>query len=280
MKLITSIEQMRETGAKWTMQSMSIGFVPTMGYLHEGHLSLVRRAKAENDRVVVSIFVNPTQFGKNEDYTVYPRDPRGDSAKIQSCGVDTLFMPDPQNMYEPGYETFVEVQELSVPLCGQSRPGHFKGVATVVLKFFNIVQCDRAYFGSKDFQQLQIITKMARDLNLKTEVIGCPTVREVDGLAMSSRNAYLSSSERKQAVCLYSALRKASELFSERETDAKKYLGAMMETIAREPGAIPDYVRLVDPDTLKDLTAVNGPALAILAVRIGKTRLIDNLALS
>lgn len=280
MKLITSIQQMRETGAKWALESMSVGLVPTMGYLHEGHLSLVRTAKAENDRVVVSIFVNPTQFGKNEDFSVYPRDPQGDSAKIRSCGVDALFMPEPQNMYEQGYETYVEVQDLSVPLCGHSRPGHFRGVATVVLKLFNIVQCDRAYFGSKDYQQLQVIRKMARDLNLKTEVIGCPTIREVDGLAMSSRNVYLSSSERKQAVCLYSALRKARQLFTERETDAQKYIGAMMETITREPGACPDYVRLVDPDTLKDLTEVNGPALAILAVRIGKTRLIDNLALS
>jgi pantoate--beta-alanine ligase len=183
-------------------------------------------------------------------------------------------------MYGAGYETFVEVQQLSLPLCGQSRPGHFRGVATVVLKLFNIIEPARAYFGSKDYQQLQVIKKMVRDLNVRTEVIGCPTIREADGLAMSSRNSYLSRSERKQAVCLYEALWKAQQLFITNETDPNEYVGAMKDAISREPGLSPEYVRLVDPDTLKDVSVVQAPVLAILAVRIGQTRLIDNVLMS
>ncbi len=280
MKIITSVEEMNEWTRKCALNLKSVGLVPTMGYLHEGHLSLVRKAISENDRVVASIFVNPTQFGRNEDFSVYPRDPGGDYAKLQACGVDALFTPNAETMYGNGYETHVEVQQLSLPLCGQSRPGHFRGVATVVLKLFNIVEPTRAYFGCKDYQQLQVIKKMVRDLNVRTEVIGCPTVREADGLAMSSRNSYLSPSQRKQAVCIYEALRKAQELFITHETDVEKYIRVMAGAISIESGPIPEYIRLVDPDTLRDLSAVQGPALAILAIRIGQTRLIDNALIS
>ncbi|MFH0959854.1 MAG: pantoate--beta-alanine ligase [Pseudomonadota bacterium] len=280
MKIIISVGEMNEWSRKCSLNMKSVGFAPTMGYLHEGHLSLFRRAVSENDRVVASIFVNPTQFGKNEDFSVYPRDPRGDCSKLEACGVDALFLPDAETIYGEGYETYVEVQELSLPLCGQSRPGHFRGVATVVLKLFNIVEPTRAYFGSKDYQQLQIIKKMVKDLNVRTEVIGCPTIREADGLAMSSRNSYLTPSERKQAVCLYEALEKARELFATRETDVEKYISVIADTIFKEPGTLAEYIRLVDPDTLRDLSAINGPALAILAVKIGNTRLIDNALMS
>jgi pantoate--beta-alanine ligase len=280
MKIITSINEMNEWSRKCALNIKSVGLVPTMGYLHEGHLSLVRKARSENELTVATIFVNPTQFGEKEDLNVYPRDPRGDRVKLESCGVDALFLPHAEAMYGAGYETFVEVQQLSLPLCGQSRPGHFRGVATVVLKLFNIIEPTRAYFGSKDYQQLQVIKKMVRDLNVRTEVIGCPTIREADGLAMSSRNSYLSRSERKQAVCLYEALWKAQQLFTTNETDPNKYVGSMKDTISREPGLNPEYIRLVDPDTLKDVAVVKGPVLAILAVRIGQTRLIDNVLMS
>jgi pantoate--beta-alanine ligase len=280
MKIITSVEEMSEWSRECALNLKSVGLVPTMGYLHEGHLSLVRKAISENDRVVASIFVNPTQFGRNEDLGVYPRDPGGDCAKLEACGVDALFTPDAETMYGAGYETYIEVQQLSLPLCGQTRPGHFRGVATVVLKLFNIIEPTRAYFGCKDYQQLQVIKKMVRDLNVRTEVIGCPTVREPDGLAMSSRNSYLSPSQRKQAVCLYEGLRKAQELFMTHETDVEKYIRFIADTISIESGINPEYIRLVDPDTLRDLSAVHGPALAILAVRIGQTRLIDNALMS
>jgi len=250
-----------------------------MGYLHEGHMSLIHRARSQNNAVVTSIFVNPTQFGPREDLAAYPRDPEADSAKCRDAGVDALFMPEVQDIYPAGFQTYVEVEKVSGPLCGASRPGHFRGVATVVLKLFNIVRPTAAYFGSKDYQQLQVIKTMARDLNLDAEVVACPTVREADGLAMSSRNAYLTPDQRRQAVCLCEALQEAQELFNKGETTAEKYLQVMSKRIQREPDADVDYISLVHPETLEELEKVNGPALAAMAVRIGKTRLIDNMVL-
>lgn len=254
----------------------SIGCVPTMGYLHEGHLSLIRRSIEMNDVTVVTIFVNPTQFGPNEDLDKYPRDPESDSAMCDELGVDAIFMPEPAEMYGPNYQTYVEVTKVSGPLCGASRPVHFRGVATVVLKLFNIVLPDNAYFGRKDYQQLQVIETMVRDLNLDVTVVPCDIVRESDGLAMSSRNVYLSESQRKQALCLSKALQDAQGLFDRGETNAADYVSTMRDRIDREPDAEIDYVSLVHPESLEDLQEVHNGALAALAVRFGKTRLIDN----
>jgi len=279
MEILTSVARMKEWSRRCLSQGQTIGFVPTMGFLHEGHMSLIHRARSENSAVAASIFVNPTQFGPREDLASYPRDPESDSAKCRDAGVDALFMPEPEGIYPAGFQTYVEVEEVSGPLCGASRPGHFRGVATVVLKLFNIVSPTRAYFGSKDYQQLQVIKTMARDLNLDTEVVACPTVREADGLAMSSRNSYLTPDQRKQAICLYAALQEAQALFTKGETQAEKYLQVMSIRIKKEPGADVDYISLVHPETLEELKTVNGPALAALAVRVGKTRLIDNMVL-
>lgn len=280
MKTITSIHDMTTWARDRVLNRESIGFVPTMGYLHDGHLSLVKRARSENDAVVASVFVNPTQFGQNEDFTVYPRDPDGDSEKLRSGGVDVLFIPEADELYGQDYETYVELERLPLPLCGKSRPGHFRGVATVVLKLFNIVLPNNAYFGSKDFQQLQVIRRMVRDLNVSTMIVGCPTVREPDGLAMSSRNAYLSPVEMKQAICLHDALMIAKGLFDKTETDASVYIKAMKDRITEESDARPDYISLVDPETLEDLPTVKDAALAVMAVKIGNTRLIDNMSLA
>jgi pantoate--beta-alanine ligase len=255
----------------------SIGFVPTMGFLHEGHISLMRRARAENDFLVVSIFVNPTQFGRNEDFGAYPRDPESDSAKCAEVGTDALFMPEPDGIYGSNYQTYVDVENVSGPLCGASRPGHFRGVATVVLKLFNIVLPTAAYFGQKDYQQLQVIKTMVKDLDLDVQVVSCSTVREEDGLAMSSRNSYLSDNERRQAVCLNQALLEARRLFDDNESKATRYIEAMTQRIENEPDAKIDYINLVNPETLQDLEKVNHRALAVMAVRIGRTRLIDNM---
>jgi pantoate--beta-alanine ligase len=279
MEILTSIHEMKHWSRSRAASGAVIGLVPTMGFLHEGHLSLMRRARSENTAVVASIFVNPTQFGRNEDLSTYPRDPDADAEKCAQEGVDALFMPQPEEVYGPNYQTYVEVEEVSAPLCGASRPGHFRGVATVVLKLFNIVRPDAAYFGMKDYQQLQVIKTMARDLNLDVRIEPCPTVREADGLAMSSRNSYLSPSERGQATCLYQALQEARKLFLNSEKIGEEYIRAMTERILRDPDARPDYISLVHPETLQDLTEVDDHALAVLAVRIGKTRLIDNMLL-
>ena len=270
---------MNEWAREQTLTRKTVGFIPTMGYLHDGHLSLVAKARSENDLVAVSIFVNPTQFGENEDFSVYPRDPEGDATKLENGGVDVLFMPEASDLYRAGHETYIELERTSLPLCGKSRPGHFRGVATVVLKLLNIALPTNAYFGSKDYQQLQVIKKMVRDLNVNTLIVGCPTYREADGLAMSSRNSYLSLSQRKQAVCLFEALMIAKRLFNTREPDPRTYIEAMKERILAEPDADPDYINLTDPNTLENLTRVVDGALAVLAVRIGKTRLIDNMLL-
>jgi pantoate--beta-alanine ligase len=279
METLTSVVGMKQWSRSHLKAGKTIGFVPTMGYLHEGHLSLMRRGRSENDILVASIFVNPTQFGRNEDLSSYPRDPEADFAKCAQLGVDALFMPEAADIYGPDFQTYVEVERVAGPLCGASRPGHFRGVATVVLKLLNIVSPDAAYFGRKDYQQLQVIKTMVRDLDLDVTIVPCPTVREDDGLAMSSRNSYLSPRERQQATCLFHALQTAQSLFDLREPDAKKYVNAMSDRILREPDAQIDYVSLVHPETLQELVQVADLALAALAVRIGKTRLIDNMLL-
>ncbi len=255
------------------------GFVPTMGYLHEGHLSLVRRARAENDHVAVSIFVNPTQFGPHEDYSRYPRDLERDLRLLEPLGVDLVFAPSVEEMYPPGFQTWVIVEGVSRPLEGAARPGHFRGVATVVTKLFNIVQPDRAYFGQKDAQQAVVIRRMVQDLNIPVEIVVCPTVREPDGLAMSSRNTYLNPEERRAATVLFRALQAAKARYEQGERDAERLREAMREVIQAEPLARLDYVSVADPETLQELDRVEDRALLSLAVYIGKTRLIDNILL-
>jgi pantoate--beta-alanine ligase len=277
MEIINTVAKMKAWSRERVAAGKSMGFVPTMGFLHEGHISLMRRARAENDFLVVSIFVNPTQFGRNEDFGAYPRDPESDSSKCAEVGTDALFMPEPDDIYGPNYQTYVDVENVSGPLCGASRPGHFRGVATVVLKLFNIVVPAAAYFGQKDYQQLQVIKTMVRDLDLDVQVVACATVREEDGLAMSSRNSYLSDNERRQAVCLNQALLEARRLFDDNESRANRYIEAMTQRIENEPDAKIDYINLVNPETLQDLEEVNHRALAVMAVRIGRTRLIDNM---
>jgi pantoate--beta-alanine ligase len=256
-----------------------VGFVPTMGYLHEGHVSLVRQARAESASVVVSIFVNPTQFGPHEDFTSYPRDTQRDFALLEKEGIDIVFMPPAGEMYPPGFSSWVEVGKLTERLEGTARPGHFRGVTTVVAKLFNIVQPTRAYFGQKDAQQLAVIKRMVADLDMNLEVVGLPTVREPDGLAMSSRNTYLNPQERQAAAVLYKALSLAQTLWSKGETDARGLRREITALILNEPLAEIDYVSIADPDTLDELDTIKSGALVSLAVRIGKTRLIDNVVL-
>jgi len=277
VEIITSVDAIKRWSRLHRAQSKTIGFVPTMGFLHAGHVSLMQRARSENDLLVASIFVNPTQFGPNEDLSTYPRDPEADAAKCEGAGVDALFMPEPGDIYGPDFQTYVDVQRVAGPLCGASRPGHFRGVATVVLKLINMVGPRAVYFGQKDYQQLQVIRTMVRDLDVDVRVVSCATVRENDGLAMSSRNSYLSADQRRQAVCLYQGMMEAGRLFDAGERSAARLIEAMAGRITGEADAVPDYVRLVDPDTLEPLDYVNDRALAALAVRIGKTRLIDNM---
>lgn len=258
----------------------TLGFVPTMGYLHDGHLSLVRRAREENDLVAVSIFVNPTQFGPNEDYERYPRDEERDLALLREAGVDAVYLPTPAVMYPPGYETYVTVERVSQRLEGERRPGHFRGVATVVLKLFNATQPTRAYFGRKDAQQLRVLQAMVRDLDLPVEIVPCDIVREPDGLAMSSRNVYLSPEQRSAATVLYRALTKAKQAYDDGERDADTLRELVRSTIAAEPLAEIDYVSLADDVTLEELEGrVERPALLSLVVRFGQTRLLDNVEL-
>jgi pantoate--beta-alanine ligase len=257
----------------------TVGLVPTMGYLHEGHLSLIRRAKAECDRVAISIFVNPTQFGVNEDLSKYPRDLERDLNLIDPLGVDLVWNPTPEVMYPPGYQTWVEVESLTRPLEGSMRPGHFKGVTTVVAKLFNAVQPHKAYFGQKDAQQAAVIRQMVRDLNFPIEMVICPTLREADGLAMSSRNKYLEGADRQSATVLFRALSAAKSAYENGERDAEKLRALMKEVLASEPKANPQYVSCADYDTLEELDTVKGKSLLSMAVLIGKTRLIDNFVL-
>lgn len=254
----------------------TVGLVPTMGYFHEGHLSLMRAARKDCNLVVVSLFVNPTQFGPNEDYAEYPRDFERDVRLARDVGVDVIFAPEPGEMYPSGFQTYVEVEEVSKPLCGHSRPGHFRGVATVVTKLFNIVEPDRAYFGQKDAQQVMVIKQMVRDLNMNVEIVTGPIVREHDGLAMSSRNVYLSPEERKAATVLYRSLREAEERIKSGETDPVKLRRQIVNKIKSEPLADIDYVEILGIPDLKPLKVLKGRILIALAVRFGKTRLIDN----
>jgi pantoate--beta-alanine ligase len=279
MEIIKSIEALRYHLKKSRSAGKSIGFVPTMGFLHEGHLSLMRRAKQENDLVVVSIFVNPTQFGPNEDLATYPRDTRRDSALMQSENVDIAFFPETAEIYPRGFKTYVEVQgPITQVLCGKSRPTHFRGVTTVVAKLFHLVAPDRAYFGQKDAQQVSVIRQMVRDLDFDLQVVVCPIQREADGLAMSSRNTYLSPQQRPEAVILYRSLCEAAQQIHE---DGQRSASAVVRSIKKRIGAVPDavidYVAVVKADDLTALETLEGEILIALAVTFGKTRLIDNL---
>jgi len=259
--------------------SGSVGFVPTMGYLHEGHLALVKQARIENSAVIVSIYVNPAQFGPREDFGAYPRELNRDLELLRGEGVDIVFVPSDDEMYPPEFSSWVDVEKVTERLEGASRPGHFRGVATVVATLFNIVQPSRAYFGQKDTQQVVVIKRMVADLNMGIEVVVVPTVRESDGLAMSSRNIYLSPGERQAATILFKALTLARQLRRGGEKDAEKIRRQMTSLIQKEPLARIDYVSIADAETLEELSLIDRPALASLAVRIGKTRLIDNMPL-
>lgn len=258
----------------------TLGLVPTMGYLHEGHLSLVRRCRTENTSTVVSIFVNPTQFGPQEDLAKYPRDLERDLRLLEAEDVDLVFAPEAEEMYEPDSSTWVEETALSRGLCGASRPGHFRGVCTVVLKLFNLVQPDRAYFGQKDFQQVQVIRRMVRDLDVPVEIVSCPIVREPDGLAMSSRNVYLSETQRGSALRLSRALERARLCFDQGERRADRLLGDVRAFLLEDPAVAVEYAELRDAMTLEPVEAADAPVVLALAARIGNTRLIDNAVLS
>lgn len=276
MKIVSSLADLRT--ARLSLDG-TVGLVPTMGYLHEGHLSLVRQARAENQHVIVSIFVNPTQFGPKEDLSNYPRDLERDLSLLRPLGVDMVWTPSAEVMYPSGYQTWVEVEALTNPLEGAMRPGHFRGVTTIVAKLFNATQPHKAYFGQKDAQQAAVIRRMTVDLNFPLEVIVCPTMREADGLAMSSRNKYLNEAERKAATVLFRSLNAARDLYEGGERDGEKIRAKMKELIADEPLAQMQYVSCADYDSLEELDAIKGKALLSMAVFIGKTRLIDNFVL-
>lgn len=271
-----SIKEVREVIGNWKKRGFSVGLVPTMGYLHPGHISLIERARKENDMVVVSIFVNPIQFGPNEDLDTYPRDMTHDREVCEKAGAELIFAPQPSEMYPSENFAFVDIKELGDGLCGAKRPGHFRGVCTVVSKFFNIVLPNRAYFGEKDAQQLAIIRRMVKDLNIGTEIVSCPIVREADGLAMSSRNLYLSPEERKAALSISRSLSEANELMRKGEKDAVKIRDIITAGISAEPLAKIDYAEIVDSADLRPVQRIEKPVLAAVAVYIGKTRLIDN----
>ncbi len=277
MKIVDGIARMSTLAKMYKKEGKSIGFVPTMGYLHEGHLSLVRAAKKHTDVVVMSIFVNPIQFGPKEDFKKYPRDPNRDEALAREAGVDVLFCPTVGEMYPDGYATYVNVERLTDRLCGASRPGHFRGVATVVAKFFGIVRPDVAYFGQKDAQQSVVVKQMVRDLNMGVEIKVMPIIREKDGLAMSSRNVYLSEAERADALVLNRALVKAESLIAGGERDAGCVAKVMKEMISEKPGVRIDYISIVDAQGLSDVKTISGQVLIAVAAIVGKTRLIDNI---
>lgn len=276
MQTVSSLSDLRAARLSF---NGTVGLVPTMGYLHEGHLSLVSRAKAENQNVIVTIFVNPTQFGPNEDLSKYPRDLERDLNLLAPLGVDLVWTPSAEIMYPSGYQTWVEVEALTDPLEGAMRPGHFKGVTTIVAKLFNATQPHKAYFGQKDAQQVAVIRRMAVDLNFPLEVVVCPTQREADGLAMSSRNKYLNEAERKAATVLFRSLNAAKALYEAGERDGEKIRGKMKEVLEMEPLAMVQYVSCTDYDSLTELDTITGKTLLSMAVFLGKTRLIDNFVL-
>ncbi|MBP1743989.1 MAG: panC [Firmicutes bacterium] len=282
MKIITTVSELKAEIRAWKKDGFSIGLVPTMGFLHEGHESLIKRAVSENDKVVVSIFVNPIQFGPNEDFESYPRDLNKDAALCEANRVSAVFAPDVAEMYYRDSCTIVDVSYISEPLCGRKRPGHFRGVCTVVSKLFNLTKADRAYFGEKDAQQLAVVKRMVRDLNFDVEVKGCPIVREADGLAKSSRNTYLNEKERAAALVLSRSLFHAREHIRSlegRTAKAKDVIRMISDEIMNEPMARIDYVEIVDSENLRDADDLKGGILIALAVFIGKTRLIDNIML-
>jgi pantoate--beta-alanine ligase len=281
VEVIRSPGEMQRRSSEWRRAGKRIAFVPTMGYLHAGHVSLLEAARSRGDVSVLSIFVNPTQFGPKEDLSRYPRDLDGDLAKAAQAGVDVAFVPEPADMYPAGYQTYVEVRELQHGMCGESRPGHFVGVATVVLKLLNLVQPDVALFGEKDFQQLQVLKRMALDLNLPVEVVGMPLIREPDGLALSSRNAYLSADERWRALALSRALGIAREAFGNGMRDAQRLVDLARNAMHMTDGVRLDYLELRDIETLQPLGygTVTRPAVLAVAAFVGKTRLIDNVQL-
>lgn len=279
MHIADTIENVRSLISSWKKEGLRIGLTPTMGYLHEGHQRLIEQAAKENDRVVVSIFVNPKQFGPNEDLDRYPRDAERDAALCRSAGAHLIFRPAPSVMYPEPFQTTVSVSNLTEGLCGRSRPGHFDGVCTVVAKLFNICQADRAYFGQKDAQQLAVIRQMVRDLNIPTHIVACPIVREQDGLAKSSRNAYLNQDERGEALALSRALLLAEQAVAEGEHSSEAVIALVANELRTSPLITPDYIEIVDPESLRPLQTITAPALLALAAFVGKTRLIDNVIL-
>lgn len=276
MKVVHTIKEVREIVKEWKKEGLSVGFVPTMGYLHEGHKSLILKSVSQNDRTVVSDFVNPTQFGPTEDLARYPRDLKRDSELVESAGADLLFNPEPSEMYPPHFTTKVNTTEVTEHLCGARRPVHFGGVCQVLTKLFNIVTPDRAYFGQKDAQQLAVVRRFVRDLNFDIEIIGCPIVREDDGLAKSSRNTYLSPEERKAAVILYKSLKAGKALIEAGERSSKKVIDEITKVLNTEPLAKVDYVSVVDNINIQPIDTIKGEVLVAIAVYIGTTREIDN----
>lgn len=276
MKIVDNVKEIRNIVKEWKADGLTVGLVPTMGYLHEGHKSLIDRAVAENDRVVVSDFVNPMQFGPKEDLATYPRDLEMDSALCEAAGAHIIFHPEPDEMYHDDFSSFVDMNTLTSGLCGKTRPIHFRGVCTVLAKLFNIVQPDKAYFGQKDAQQLAVVTHMVNDLNFNLEIVGCPIIREEDGLAKSSRNTYLSADERQAALILSKALKNGKALIESGETDAKKVVKIISDEISAEPLAKIDYVEIVSWPTLEEVDTIDSDILCAIAVYIGKVRLIDN----
>ena len=276
MKIVETVEEVRAQVKAWRKEGFSVGLVPTMGFLHEGHKSLIDRAVAENDKVVVSVFVNPMQFGPKEDLASYPRDLDRDAALCEDAGAALIFHPEPEEMYDDNFSSFVDMSTLTGGLCGKTRPIHFRGVCTVVSKLFNIVVPDKAYFGQKDAQQLAVIRHMVRDLNFGIEIVGCPIIREEDGLAKSSRNTYLNEKERQAALVLSRSLKEGKALMDAGEKDTAKIRKVITDMIEKEPLAKIDYVEVVDWNTLESVDKVDGPVLTAIAVYIGKTRLIDN----
>ena len=276
MKIVETIQEVRDQVKEWRKQGLTVGLVPTMGYLHEGHKSLIDRAVAENDKVVVSVFVNPMQFGPKEDLASYPRDLDRDAALCEGAGAALIFHPQPEEMYHDDFSSFVDMNTLTGGLCGKTRPIHFRGVCTVVSKLFNIVVPDKAYFGQKDAQQLAVIRHMVSDLNFGIEIVGCPIIREEDGLAKSSRNTYLSDAERKAALILSQSLKEGKKQLEAGEKDAAKVRATITAKLESEPLAKIDYVEVVDWNTLESVETMDGQVLVAIAVYIGKTRLIDN----
>lgn len=280
MKVIKNIDEMKTQIKAWKREGLSIGLVPTMGYLHDGHESLIRKSKNQNDKVVVSIFVNPTQFGENEDLSTYPRDIGRDSEICENLNVDIVFTPSSEEIYDERFSTFIEVKDLSKELCGKSRPIHFRGVCTIVNKLFNIITPDKVYFGEKDAQQLAIIKKMVKDLNIDIDIVGCPIVREEDGLAKSSRNSYLTEKERIAARILNESLKEAKDMIISGELNSECIIHCISNKIKKEPLAKIDYINIVNGESMEPIHIIENNTLIAIAVFIGNTRLIDNFTYS